>query len=424
MSKLLSEKVKKIPPTEVSPGRYEFIKLAEVEPDLGVPAGNNYILSSDTNGNRTWINSSSISASVQYIFVANNYTAANGESIVVDTDSGIFTISLPSSPIQGDTVVVLDGGTSSNSEIIVDAGIESVENTANSIILDVPNIKSDFIYDGTTWQVFSSVGSQGPQGEIGFTGSRGAPPRWTLITADYDAQDNDRLIADTTGGTFTITLPESANTGDYVQITDGGNFSSIPVIVHANNATIEGVNDDVSLDVGGATYEFIYSVDTWQITATAGPTGFTGSAGPNNIINAEEDTTTTSLYPVMVDDSGNTAIAKVSSSKFFFDANTGILSVTELNAFSDQTLKDDIIRIDGALEFLENIEGVEFKWKDTGRKSYGVIAQQVEEMIPSLINNVEHKSVNYNGIIAFLIEAIKQLNERMKEIQDVQHKTY
>jgi hypothetical protein len=56
MSKLLSERVKKIPANQVSADRYVFLKLSEAEPDLGVPAGNGYLMSSTTAGTRSWVN--------------------------------------------------------------------------------------------------------------------------------------------------------------------------------------------------------------------------------------------------------------------------------------------------------------------------------------------------------------------------------
>ena len=55
MSKLLSDRVKKIPPTEVSPDRYEFLRLSEAEPDLGIPPQNNSVLTSDSLGVRAWL---------------------------------------------------------------------------------------------------------------------------------------------------------------------------------------------------------------------------------------------------------------------------------------------------------------------------------------------------------------------------------
>jgi hypothetical protein len=60
MAKTVSGKVKKTPPSQVSPDRYDFIELAETEPDLGVPSTDGYVLSSATDGTRTWVNPAAI----------------------------------------------------------------------------------------------------------------------------------------------------------------------------------------------------------------------------------------------------------------------------------------------------------------------------------------------------------------------------
>ena len=60
MAKTVSGKVKKTPPSEVSPERYDFIELAETEPDLGVPNTDGYVLVSAADGTRSWANPSAI----------------------------------------------------------------------------------------------------------------------------------------------------------------------------------------------------------------------------------------------------------------------------------------------------------------------------------------------------------------------------
>lgn len=60
MADIKSGKVKKTPPSGVSAGRYDFLSLAEAEPDLGVPADDGYILTSSAEGVRSWLTSSSL----------------------------------------------------------------------------------------------------------------------------------------------------------------------------------------------------------------------------------------------------------------------------------------------------------------------------------------------------------------------------
>jgi len=139
-------------------------------------------------------------------------------------------------------------------------------------------------WTGDFWMATSTT--VGYTGSIGYVGSRGLPGSatnpWQVQTTDYTATDGDRIIANTVFGSFNITLPENPTAGQYIQITDGYNLTLYPVTVLRNGSTIEGFADNISLDLAGSTFEFIYSGSTWQITSTTGPkgtTGYTGSMG-------------------------------------------------------------------------------------------------------------------------------------------------
>ncbi len=76
---------------------------------------------------------------------------------------------------------------------------------------------------------------------------------------------------------------------------------------------------------------------------------------------------------------------------------------------SDERLKEDIKTIENALEKLEKIDGKTFKYID-GAESGGVIAQEVEKVMPSLVGERNgFKTVDYNGMIGLLISAVKEL---------------
>ena len=55
MSKILSGKVKKTASNAVSASRYSFISLQETEPDLGLPAADDYVLTGKIDGSRVWV---------------------------------------------------------------------------------------------------------------------------------------------------------------------------------------------------------------------------------------------------------------------------------------------------------------------------------------------------------------------------------
>ena len=96
---------------------------------------------------------------------------------------------------------------------------------------------------------------------------------------------------------------------------------------------------------------------------------------------------------------------------------SGIITCTDINSTSDIKLKENIHTVQNALDVVDNLRGVSFDWKESGRSSYGVIAQELEEVLPELVGDGETKSVNYNGIIGVLIEAIKELKKEVRDIK-------
>ena len=107
----------------------------------------------------------------------------------------------------------------------------------------------------------------------------------------------------------------------------------------------------------------------------------------------------------------------VSNTKFYYNPSTGTLNATNFNSLSDQEFKRDVIYIENATNTIRNVDGVGFTWVETGRKSYGVIAQELERILPELVEGTEKKTVNYSGLIAFLINAVKELDNRVSELE-------
>lgn len=90
------------------------------------------------------------------------------------------------------------------------------------------------------------------------------------------------------------------------------------------------------------------------------------------------------------------------------------------NATSDAQVKTNIRNLDDPLSRLRQLEGVEYNWENDsdGKQQYGVIAQQVEKILPDIVTcNKGKRSVNYNFIIPFLIESIKKLSDEVEELK-------
>jgi hypothetical protein len=90
-------------------------------------------------------------------------------------------------------------------------------------------------------------------------------PTYLRKTSNYTANVGDYIIADTSTGSFTITLPASPTTGDFVQIVDGANWETYNLLVDRNGSTIEGNADNVLLDLAGVKAEFVYDSTTWEL---------------------------------------------------------------------------------------------------------------------------------------------------------------
>ena len=95
---------------------------------------------------------------------------------------------------------------------------------------------------------------------------------------------------------------------------------------------------------------------------------------------------------------------------------------------SDERLKDDIQTIDNACEKVCSLRGVEYTWNNGSRKGQreiGVIAQEVEKVIPeivrekklSLVDDEVYKTVDYEKLVAVLIEANKELCDRVSKLE-------
>ena len=94
---------------------------------------------------------------------------------------------------------------------------------------------------------------------------------------------------------------------------------------------------------------------------------------------------------------------------------TGQVSAQDFNSTSDVALKQNISTILNASDVVSKLRGVSFEWKGTDQQGYGVVAQELEDIVPSLVstNNDGSKSVRYNGLIGFLLESSKDLQQQV-----------
>jgi collagen type VII alpha len=108
-----------------------------------------------------------------WTIITANYTATSGDRLFANTALGEITVTLPSAPVQGDTIQIVDAYNFATNSLIVNPGTNTIEGYGSELEVDIAAVDLEFVYAENTWQLISSVGPQGIQGNTGYTGSQG-----------------------------------------------------------------------------------------------------------------------------------------------------------------------------------------------------------------------------------------------------------
>jgi hypothetical protein len=150
--------------------------------------------------------------------------------------------------------------------ITLSGAVISQRQSLSSIIKSRPDISLPPVMIG----VAGATGPRGPQGFQGAIGSTGFIKSWIFRNSNYIANSGDRIIANTSAGSFTVFLPESPIVGDFIQITDGSDFSLNNLFINSQGKTVENISNEISVDLRGIGMELIYNGVTWQVSVNIG----------------------------------------------------------------------------------------------------------------------------------------------------------
>jgi len=384
--------------------------------------------------------------------LTSNTTVTSPAQVFANTSGGSFTITLPATPSIGDIVSIADGANFATNALTVARNGSTIEGYSDNLELDVKDVRVDIIYSGTTWQVFSSVGGRGATGASGASGatgiqgasgSTGPAPYWVRKTSNYTAVSADYLIADTTGGSFTITLPSSPVSGSIVTLSDGGNWATNNLTVARNGSTIGGSASDLTVNVSGITVTLIYDSITWKIYTAIGKAGVDGASGANGTNGATGAFGATGIFGASgaTGPGANQGLNTTSSVQFTSlgvgttPGATGEIRATDnVTAYytSDISLKEDIQDIPNAIEKVIAIGGKLYNWTDKyiethggldpyfmRKNDFGVIAQDVHAVFPVAVRVKPNGTlaVDYEKLCALAFAAIKEQQEQIDALK-------
>ena len=101
-------------------------------------------------------------------------------------------------------------------------------------------------------------------------------------------------------------------------------------------------------------------------------------------------------------------------------------NITAYGSTSDIRLKENIEIISNPLDKVKELKGVTFNYKKDGKKSTGLIAQDLEKVLPEAVyessdindDDDKHLAIRYGNTVGLLVEAIKELEARVKELEN------
>ncbi|MDB4345115.1 tail fiber domain-containing protein, partial [bacterium] len=210
-----------------------------------------------------------------------------------------------------------------------------------------------------------------------------------------------------------------------------GNITNSGTIVSTGKIT-----SDAGIDIDN------FNIDGTTIALSSGDMTLDGAA--DIILDAAGDEVifkdgSTNVGHVSMDSDNLTIKSLVSDKDIILQGNDGGSGITALTldmsaagaatfnndvtAFSDKRLKTDVTDIENALDKVQQMQGVYYRRNDVenAKMQVGVLAQDMEKILPEVVltadDEMQTKSVDYGKITSVLIEAVKELSAKVKELE-------
>jgi hypothetical protein len=339
---------------------------ATIQPDsvaLGTDTTGNYVATGAVSG--TGLSGSSSSEGGTFT-VTSNATALNTASTIVARDgSGDFAAGTVTAALSGNSTTATALATGRTIGMTGDVVWTSASFDGSGNVTGTATIQANSVALGTdtTGNYVESVANGS------YLTGGGAASEGAVLTLGVDATNLNtasKVVArDASGnfaaGTITAALTGNASTATTLQTarTIGGvSFNG------AANINLPGVNTGGNQDTSGT-----------SAISTAATVTTSSAASAFKVPFANTTASTTGNYGLLQD----------STATFTYNPSTNVVEAGTFNTTSDISLKENICTFENAMDVVAGLRGVRFTWKKNGIKTVGLIAQEVEKVLPELV---------------------------------------
>ena len=310
-----------------------------------------------------------------------------------DISNAMIASSLSGQSINHLASLVVDGGSNTYGNVITTQFGSVYATGNNSNPYSIMQVRSN---DGTTgmgMQAYAGLNSL-IYSSSGFTFTTGA----TIRDRDYATGGTTRATLDSTGLSVTGNITVSGNLTVNGAVTT---ISSSTLDVADKNITVaKGAANSAAADGAGITVDGAGATITYSDTGTKWV--FNKTVNITSNIPSTSSSTGSLIITGGVGVTGNIyASGDVISPNFYSQ--------------SDLALKQNVVNIKNPMDKLMGISGVSFKWKNNKAKAVGIIAQDVEKVLPEAVSTDGQgfKVVSYDSLIPLLIESVKSLKAEL-----------
>jgi hypothetical protein len=209
-------------------------------------------------------------------------------------------------------------------------------------------------------------------------------------------------------------LTFGTNDTERMRITSGGNVG-IGTTSPTQKLTISS-EESAKIRIGGGTSQNGILFNSLGVSGGNAPEFYIYNGNTNNAPGFSLYDITNSNWRFTVTNGGNFLIGTTSDNGERLYVSGSIRATGNITANSDLTLKKNLKLVDNPIDKLNQLNGYLYQWKENDEYQYGVIAQEVEKILPHAVQTGNNgiKGVAYNQLIPVMIEAIKELNAEVK----------